>query len=357
MNKELLNSDNSCEPKRLPFQNGMSNLKFFNPSTCQPFNFTAPPLSRLRHSRHKAYRAQASQGSAVPFVYRGGRELVEHFTPHSSPFTYQRAAIRIIRDVGKAWFSDTLRAGFAIAHSAPLRKSAFTLAEVLITLGIIGVVAAMTLPALINKTQHQELQTGLKKNYTVLQQALLRAQLDTGEVVKPANYQKVKGVTKGSPLKKLLIKYIKNAQDCGEGTEKGSCIENGSITGNENAKNPYITFNAKNSVIPNWLDDGQFITTDGTLFLLESAMGDGSTVYPILITVDVNGVQKRPNRWGYDLFTFQLTDSGKLLPVGAEGTSYTDMSKYCSLTNTSNQNGVGCTYKALTDKDYWKNLQ
>ena len=237
------------------------------------------------------------------------------------------------------------------------KKAAFTLAEVLITLGIIGVVAAMTLPALINKTQHQELQTGLKKNYTVLQQALLRAQLDTGEVVKPANYQKVEGVTKGSPLKKLLTKYIKNAQDCGGGTEKGSCIENASITGNENAKNPYKTFNGKNSVIPNWLDDGQFITTDGTLFLLESAMGDGSTVYPILITVDVNGVQKRPNRWGYDLFTFQLTDSGKLLPVGAEGTSYTDMSKYCSLTNTSNQNGVGCTYKALTDKDYWKNLK
>ena len=297
VNKELLNSDNSCEPKRLPFQSDMSNVKPFNHSTFYPFNFTAP-LSRLRHSRHKAYRAQASQGSAVPFVYRSGRELVEHFTPHSSPFTYQRAAIRIIRDVGKAWFSDTLRAGFAFAHSVTFPKSAFTLAEVLITLGIIGVVAAMTLPALINKTQHQELQTGLKKNYTVLQQALLRAQLDTGEVVKPANYQKVDEVTKGSPLKKLMIKYIKNAQDCGEGTEKGSCIANCSITGNENAKTPYITFNAKNSVIPNWLDDGQFITTDGTLFLLESAIGDGSTVYPILITVDVNGVQKRPNRWG-----------------------------------------------------------
>lgn len=63
VNKEILNSDNSCEPKRLPFQNGMSNLKFFNPSTCQPFNFTAP-LSRLRHSRHKAYRAQGIQGTS-----------------------------------------------------------------------------------------------------------------------------------------------------------------------------------------------------------------------------------------------------------------------------------------------------
>ena len=304
VNKEILNTGNSCEPQRLMFQNDISKDEPFNHSTFHPFNKTSP-------------------SPACSTLPRG--TFVEPFTPHSSRFTR--------------------------------RKSAFTLAEVLITLGIIGVVAAMTLPALINKTQHQELQTGLKKNYTVLQQALLRAQLDTGEVVKPANYQKVEGVTKGSPLKKLLTKYIKNAQDCGGGTEKGSCIENASITGNENAKNPYKTFNGKNSVIPNWLDDGQFITTDGTLFLLESAMGDGSTVYPILITVDVNGVQKRPNRWGYDLFTFQLTDSGKLLPVGAEGTSYTDMAKYCSLTNTSNQNGVGCTYKALTDKDYWKNLK
>ena len=245
-------------------------------------------------------------------------------------------------------------------NSSPFtrQKSAFTLAEVLITLGIIGVVAAMTLPALINKTQHQELQTGLKKNYTVLQQALLRAQLDTGEVVKPADYQAISGVTISAPLKKLLTTYIKNAQDCGEGTEKGSCIENASITGNENAKNPYKTYNAKNSVVLSLLDDGQFITTDGTLFLVENkAEIDNTTVSPIFINVDVNGLKKRPNRWGYDLFTFQLTDSGKLLPVGAEGTSYTDMAKYCSLTNTSILNGVGCTYKALTDKDYWKNLQ
>ena len=42
-------------------------------------------------------------------------------------------------------------------------KKGFTLAEVLITLGIIGVVAAMTLPALVNKTQNQELVTAFKK--------------------------------------------------------------------------------------------------------------------------------------------------------------------------------------------------
>lgn len=39
-----------------------------------------------------------------------------------------------------------------------MRNKGFTLAEVLITLGIIGVVAAMTLPALVNQTQGKELE-------------------------------------------------------------------------------------------------------------------------------------------------------------------------------------------------------
>ena len=43
------------------------------------------------------------------------------------------------------------------------RKAAFTLAEVLITLGIIGVVAAMTLPALINKAEDKILESQYKK--------------------------------------------------------------------------------------------------------------------------------------------------------------------------------------------------
>ena len=44
-----------------------------------------------------------------------------------------------------------------------MKQTAFTLAEVLITLGIIGVVAAMTLPSLIANHQKQVYVTGLKK--------------------------------------------------------------------------------------------------------------------------------------------------------------------------------------------------
>lgn len=60
-------------------------------------------------------------------------------------------------------------------------KSAFTLAEVLITLGIIGVVAAMTLPALIQKQQRLETTVRLKKFYSVMNQAILAAQSEQGD--------------------------------------------------------------------------------------------------------------------------------------------------------------------------------
>lgn len=52
------------------------------------------------------------------------------------------------------------------------RKSGFTLAEVLITLGIIGVVAAMTIPSLMNSTGQTEFKSGFKKAVSVLNQAV-----------------------------------------------------------------------------------------------------------------------------------------------------------------------------------------
>ena len=60
-------------------------------------------------------------------------------------------------------------------HSSLKRKAAFTLAEVLITLGIIGVVAAMTIPTLVAKYKEKELITKTKKAYSVIQNAVLLA--------------------------------------------------------------------------------------------------------------------------------------------------------------------------------------
>ena len=67
----------------------------------------------------------------------------------------------------------------------------FTLAEVLITLGIIGVVAAMTMPTLINSTQGAQYKTAFKKSLTVLSQAVVMNialnDYDLSQVVKGNN--------------------------------------------------------------------------------------------------------------------------------------------------------------------------
>ena len=51
-------------------------------------------------------------------------------------------------------------------------KKGFTLAEVLITLAIIGVVAAISIPSVISNSQQQEFKTGLKKAVSVLNSAI-----------------------------------------------------------------------------------------------------------------------------------------------------------------------------------------
>lgn len=58
-------------------------------------------------------------------------------------------------------------------------KKGFTLAEVLITLGIIGVVAAMTMPSLIQNYRKKEATTRIKKFYSMMSQAVLLQQTIT----------------------------------------------------------------------------------------------------------------------------------------------------------------------------------
>ena len=65
------------------------------------------------------------------------------------------------------------------------KKAAFTLSEVLITLGIIGVVAAMTLPTVLNDIQDKQFKTAFKKQYSVIAQVVQKAYLEEGETPAP----------------------------------------------------------------------------------------------------------------------------------------------------------------------------
>ena len=100
------------------------------------------------------------------------------------------------------------------------QRTGFTLAEVLITLGTIGVVAAMTLPALIQKNNNKVVETRLKKFYSSINQAIMMAEVDYGD--KKVWYQDLTGasfdeegnIIEGSSeiekwCKKYLMPYMK----------------------------------------------------------------------------------------------------------------------------------------------------
>lgn len=222
---------------------------------------------------------------------------------------------------------------------------AFTLAEVLITLGIIGVVAALTMPSLIADKRAKELETALKKNASVIQQAILMITYEDG--IEPSLLNLQSGELKGK-----IKPHLNVLKDCGRGTtDLAACVTNTSYV--PDAKNTYKNYTKSGNITYNFLDDGQLLLTDGTLLLIENSNPDFKQVF---ITVDVNGYLKPPNAWGHDLFTFDLTETGKLLPMGAEGTKFSNDAQYCSRTSNNSLNGIGCTYKALSEPDYFKNL-
>ena len=212
-------------------------------------------------------------------------------------------------------------------------KKGFTLSETLITLGIIGVVAAITLPSVISDIKGRKLKAQLERSYSILAQGLSKTQEEMGGYI--INYNSAHGNT---TFKNTLIKQFANAYDCSTSKTR-TCLSNNT------RPTEYKTYTGKELYTLRF-DDGNFILQDGTFVIIEN--GDNR----LELTVDVNGKDKKPNRWGHDLFTFQIMNNGKLVPMGAEGTR----SSLCDNKSSSSENGVGCTYMALTDKDYWRKL-
>lgn len=209
---------------------------------------------------------------------------------------------------------------------------AFTLAEVSVTIVIIGVVCLLVIPPCLTHNKYAEIQALLKKNYNITQQALMLMGISEGCTI-PAEFE-------NSDLHQYLREYYALSEICPDSmsTKEKTFCRNIS----------YKTFNGANDADTEFFDDGSFATIDGALYMFKNKAA--------YITIDVNTVKKSPNKWGHDLFTFELTNDGRLLPMGYAGTQYTDMSQYCSDTSSSNLNGIACTYRALTEADYFKKL-
>ena len=186
---------------------------------------------------------------------------------------------------------------------------AFTLAEVLITLGIIGVVAAMTMPSLITAKQEKATISTIKKNYSILANALLMAQNDNGELY-------TWGITKDADGLNLvssnLKPYLKIIEDCGVG-EKSDCAPG------DNGKFKDLTGRKRTEDFSS-SDYYSFRLNDGTAVAIQlktKAECISSESSCMNFYIDTNG-KKYPNTLGKDIFYFAGYGNGKLRAAGID---------------------------------------
>ena len=221
-------------------------------------------------------------------------------------------------------------------------KRGFTLAEVLITLVIIGVIAAITIPSLINKTNEQETVVAVKKAYSVLSQAYQRIVAENGEI-NPV----VLGNSEDMPktLGSMFAKQLNVQKVCGT-TMDGDCFS----TANDGV---YKSFDSSDSEVINSrvdyemrLSDGMSVAIWGTNSYTNYGSSEPLQFVFGQITVDING-DKAPNTFGKDVFDFFITKYG-IIPFGTpEVTAFPLSSCYTT--------GHGCTAWVITkgNVDYW----
>lgn len=201
-----------------------------------------------------------------------------------------------------------------------MKKAGFTLAEVLITLAIIGVVAALTIPTVVKNYQKTQTIVKLKKNYSILNQALKRSEIENGAYStwdsELLNTPQIFFETYWKPH--LRVQQMCSVANNYCGYKIATPWQQTVIAGMESSMGV------------------QFLLTDGSFILIRTAFGNIENKVSYIL-VDINGA-KGPNVAGRDVFEFLYNDKG-VLP-------------YCH-TRTKSQVDAGCksdSKSCCTDK-------
>ena len=197
------------------------------------------------------------------------------------------------------------------------QKTAFTLAEVLITLGIIGVVAAMTMPSLIQNYQKKRTVTQLKATYSILAQAFEHAKADYGDM-EYWGLDSIHGQTSGKQdivknvVETYFLPYIKPLKNYGMINFRNLGYD--AIYNLDKSKADNSTLGGTRYIIT--LPNGTI-----TAFSLDGHCDEEGTdengnwvcnsqwYYTIVyIIVDINGKQN-PNTFGKDIFVMKISNN------------------------------------------------
>ena len=178
-----------------------------------------------------------------------------------------------------------------VAHCNNLRKVAFTLAEVLITLGIIGVVAALTLPTLIDKYKKQVYYAQFMKAATSIENAYNSlCNSDNGYDCKHLSIEK--------NWDRDFIKYFNVVVEINKDNAEKVCGGYNKLPlEDEEGRKDWI--NAAFVCDSEYFQTFGFITNDSILILFPNDWGYGNGGL-----IDTNGPDKGPNQFGRDVFVF-----------------------------------------------------
>lgn len=212
-------------------------------------------------------------------------------------------------------------------------KKGFTMAEVLVTLGIIGVVAAMTLPQVLINYKKQEVANKLKKTYSILNQAIRTSENDN-ESTQYWNTSLSGHDFFEIYLKKYFIHPVEISKS--ELTKK---VQRKNLNGSNYTGTTYNGGNTTN-----------FLTNDGALITINlNNSNDGG----LWVGIDVNGFAK-PNTVGKDTFLFFFNHKTGLNPLGWVGSpSIWECKGKCDreeFINGSNSGSLGCK---RGERGYW----
>ncbi len=197
----------------------------------------------------------------------------------------------------------------------------FTLAEVLITLGIIGVVAALTLPALISLYQKKIVETRLEHTYSLVSQALKMAVADYGDsqywTKDIAGYQGTGSDVVDVFLNTYFLPYIKG-------------YKSGIVDGYGLYK---LGYNVRTVEYGGLVTSSRYVCLNNGINLFLSYAKGRQGVVCVTILVDING-HKAPNVVGRDLFQMKYSLYDGILFMSGErqvtgyGLTYDKIIKY-----------------------------
>ncbi len=201
----------------------------------------------------------------------------------------------------------TTKNTLSLGEGSAKKQTAFTLAEVLITLGIIGVVAAMTIPTLVNNYKKKVTVTQLKHTYSVLVQAYERSKVDHGDPVTwelggygESNEYNSNQALRERIAKNYIIPYltkVKEARYASWGDFGYKYVELYSEWSLE------LCLNQSGYMIS--LSDGTILQISVMTKNYGTQENRDDRVISVIISADINGL-KMPNARGKDIFIFKI---------------------------------------------------